>query len=120
VIATGQAPREPKIIHPSGVADKNGAITDYRALLIFDSKYDTYRGVVAYVRIFNGSFKKGDKIKLLATRAESEILDCGIFKPDYLSTPGLHSGEIGYIVTGFKTVGDCRVGDTVTLDSGEA
>ncbi|MBN2853950.1 elongation factor 4 [Patescibacteria group bacterium] len=81
--------------------------------LIFDSKYDTYRGVVAYVRVFNGRLKKGDKIKLLFTEAESEILDCGIFKPDYFSTGILESGEIGYIITGFKQVGDCRVGDTL-------
>jgi len=88
-------------------------LVDYPRALIFDSKYDTYRGVVAYVRVFNGTLKKGDKIKLFATRAASEILDCGIFKPDYFSTGSLNAGEIGYIVTGFKTVGDCRVGDTV-------
>ncbi len=81
--------------------------------LIFDSKYDTYRGVVAYVRVFNGQIKKGDKIKLLFTDAESEVLDCGIFKPNYLSTESINSGEIGYIITGFKQVADCRVGDTL-------
>ena len=54
--------------------------------------------------------KKGDKIRLMATGAVSEVLDIGIFKPDYLSTDELSSGEIGYIVTGFKQVGECRVG----------
>ncbi len=88
--------------------------------LIFDSKYDTYRGVVAYVRVFNGTIKKGDKIRLLSMRVESEVLDCGIFKPDYVSTGELHPGEIGYIVTGFKTVSDCRVGDTLTANTGVA
>lgn len=88
--------------------------------LIFDSKYDTYRGVVAYVRVFNGTIKKGDKIRLLSMRVESEVLDCGIFKPDYVSTAELRPGEIGYIITGFKTVSDCRVGDTVTANSGVA
>lgn len=92
----------------------------YPRALIFDSKYDTYRGVVAYVRVFSGTIKKGDKIRLLSMRVESEVLDCGIFKPDYVSTGELHVGEIGYIITGFKTVSDCRVGDTVTANSGVA
>jgi len=88
--------------------------------LIFDSKYDTYRGVVAYVRVFNGKLKKGDKIKLLFTKAESEILDCGFFKPDYFSTGVIDSGEIGYVITGFKQVGDCRVGDTLCAGQGSS
>jgi len=95
-------------------------VGQYPRALIFDSKYDTYRGVVAYVRVFNGTIKKGDKIRLLSMQAESEVLDCGIFKPDYVSTGELHIGEIGYIITGFKTVSDCRVGDTVTANSGVA
>src|SRR5680860_389629 len=86
---------------------------DYSRALIFDSKYDTYRGVVAYIRVFNGKIKKGDKIKLASVRAESEVLDCGVFKPGYVSTGELQAGEIGYVVTGFKQVSDCRVGDTL-------
>jgi len=81
--------------------------------LIFDSTYDEYRGVVAYIRVFDGAIKKGDKIILLATKAKSEALDVGIFKPEYKSTGELKTGEIGYIVTGFKDVSECRVGDTV-------
>ena len=92
---------------------------DYPRALIFDSKYDEYKGVVAYVRIFSGTFKKGDKIKLIATKAESEVLEIGIFKPDYFPTGSLGSGSIGYIVTGFKAVGECRVGDTVTFPYSE-
>ena len=83
--------------------------------LIFDSNYDEYKGVVAYVRMVDGGIKKGDKIKLLATGAENEALDVGIFKPAYHSTSELKMGEIGYIVTGFKNVNECRVGDTITL-----
>ncbi len=84
--------------------------------LIFDSNYDEYRGVVAYVRIIDGEIRKGDRICLLATGAESEVLDIGIFRPEYFSTDKLATGEIGYIVTGFKDVAECRVGDTITLE----
>jgi len=82
--------------------------------LIFDSNYDEYRGVVAYVRIFDGQISQGDKIILMATGAKSEALAVGIFKPDYKSTGKLATGEIGYVVTGFKDVAECRVGDTIT------
>ena len=86
---------------------------EFLRALIFDSTYDEYRGVVTYVRIFAGAVKKGDKIILLATRARSEVLEVGVFKPQYLATDGLKVGEIGYIVTGFKDVSECGVGDTV-------
>ncbi len=108
VIKKGQSPKE---------VNAEGSV-NYPRALIFDSKYDIYRGVVAYVRVFNGTIKKGDKIRLMSMRVESEVLDCGIFKPDYFSTPELHPGEIGYIITGFKTVSDCRVGDTITANVG--
>ncbi|HNU81215.1 MAG TPA: translation elongation factor 4 [bacterium] len=81
--------------------------------LIFDSKYDEYKGVVAFIRVFDGEIKKGDPIVLSATKAKSEALDVGIFKPEYFSTGSLQAGSIGYVVTGFKQVGDCRVGDTL-------
>ncbi len=99
---------------------KRGADKDENNLraLIFDSNYDEYRGVVAYVRIVDGEVKKGDKIILKATEAKSEAIDVGIFSPDYKSTGELKTGEIGYIVTGFKDVSECRVGDTVTLQKG--
>ena len=94
---------------PSGQPDK-----PLRAL-IFDSNYDEYRGVVAYIRVVDGSIKKGEKIDLVATRADSEALDVGFFDPDYHSSGELKTGEIGYIITSFHEVGECRVGDTVTL-----
>lgn len=88
--------------------------------LIFDSNYDEYRGVVAYVRIIDGAVRNGEKITLVATRAKSEAIDVGIFKPDYISTKELACGQIGYVVTGFKEVADCRVGDTVVLSKDAA
>ncbi len=94
---------------PQGHADK-----PLRAL-IFDSNYDEFKGVVAYIRVFDGQITKHNKIKLLATGAKSEALEVGIFSPDYHPTADLACGQIGYIITGFKTVGDCRVGDTVTI-----
>jgi GTP-binding protein LepA len=82
--------------------------------LIFDSNYDEYKGVVAHVRVKDGSFKKGDKIKLYNTKNVSEVLDIGIFNPEYQPTGSLSTGEIGYIVTSYKDVTECAVGDTVT------
>ncbi len=83
--------------------------------LIFDSNYDEYCGVVAYVRVKEGRIKKRDKITLMGAQTESEILDLGIFSPDYKSTGELKAGEVGYIVTSLKDIQECRVGDTVTL-----
>ncbi|MDD5751796.1 MAG: translation elongation factor 4 [Candidatus Peribacteraceae bacterium] len=81
--------------------------------LIFDAVMDTYRGAVAYVRVVEGGFCKGDKVHLLGTKIPVEILDLGHFAPKYVSDPALHSGEIGYIVTGAKDVLSVRTGDTV-------
>ncbi len=86
--------------------------------LIFDSNYDEYRGVVAYVRVVDGALKTGEKIALAATQAKSEAIEVGVFKPDYHRTDVLGQGEIGYIITGFRDVSECRVGDTVTIASG--
>jgi len=101
---------------PTGYdVETNGRSSQPLRALIFDSNYDEYRGVVAHVRVVDGEIKKGDKIFLMATKAKSEALDIGIFKPEYKSRGGLKAGEIGYIVTGFKNVGECRVGDTVAI-----
>ena len=98
---------------PTGDSDGNP-----RAL-IFDSNFDEYKGVVAYIRVIDGRLAKGNKIKLLATGAHSEVLDIGIFKPDYVSTGFLEAGQIGYVITGFKSVVECRVGDTMTLNAAQ-
>ncbi|MDD4271892.1 MAG: translation elongation factor 4 [Patescibacteria group bacterium] len=111
VIDQVPAPSYAKALEGKPTVEANET-TPLRAL-IFDSTYDEYRGVVAYIRVFDGTIKKGDKIILLATKAKSEALDVGIFKPEYKSTGELKTGEIGYIVTGFKDVSECRVGDTV-------
>ncbi|MEK7524317.1 MAG: translation elongation factor 4 [Patescibacteria group bacterium] len=81
--------------------------------LIFDSVYDTYKGVVAYVRVFEGQIRKGDRMRLLHSGQELEVLEVGYFKPKYAPCAALECGEIGYIVTGVKTVSEARVGDTV-------
>ncbi|MDE3101480.1 MAG: translation elongation factor 4 [Chloroflexota bacterium] len=82
--------------------------------LIFDSHYDLYRGVVAHVRVVDGSVAVGDRTLLMATDKASELLELGIFAPDARPRDRLLTGEVGYLATGLKTVLDCRVGDTVT------
>jgi GTP-binding protein LepA len=90
------------------------------AALIFDSQYDTYRGVVAYVRVMEGSVKKGDTVTLMGTGSTTEALEVGSLSPGFIPAQGLTSGEIGYIVTGLKEVRQCRVGDTVTSPARKA
>ena len=82
--------------------------------LIFDSKFDDYRGVITYIKVEDGCIRKGDKIKIWSTEKEAEILECGIFSPNMKATGELSSGSVGYIITGLKTIKDSRVGDTVT------
>ncbi len=86
---------------------------DSRAL-IFDAVMDTYRGAVAYIRVVEGSFRKGNNVSFLGTKSELEIQDIGFFAPTYVSTEKLDAGEIGYIVTGAKDVQQVRTGDTVS------
>ena len=98
-----------KIPAPTGDVNK-----PLRAL-IFDSIYDEYKGVIAYVRVVDGKVKRGDKIKIFASNDQSETLEVGIFAPNYMPVKELRSGEIGYIITGLKNVEQCSVGDTITL-----
>ena len=81
--------------------------------LVFDSIYDTYRGVVSYVRLVTGSFKKGDKARFLNAKTDIEITELGYFRPKFEAKDELLPGEVGYLVTGMKSVGEARVGDTV-------
>ncbi len=81
--------------------------------LIFDSVYDPYKGVVTYVRLESGSIKKGETLYFLNTKKQIDALEVGYFKPQYLPTDKLLPGEVGYVVTGLKSVRDARVGDTL-------
>lgn len=83
--------------------------------LIFDSNYDEYRGVIAFVRIFDGALKGGAKIKFVSNHRLAEALEVGHFSPKHIKDPAIVSGEIGYIVTGLHNVAECPVGDTITL-----
>jgi GTP-binding protein LepA len=82
--------------------------------LIFDSVYDTYRGVVTYVRVVDGELTHRDRIKMMSTGAVHEMLEVGVISPEPMKTPSIGVGEVGYLITGVKDVRQSRVGDTVT------
>jgi GTP-binding protein LepA len=97
-----------RVPHPSG--DPDGPA---RAL-IFDSEFDQYRGVIAYIRVVDGVFRKGEAIRAMATGTEADIDDIGFFSPQMMPTDQLAAGEVGYLITGLKDVTQLRVGDTLT------
>ena len=97
-----------RIPAPSGSGE-----TALRAL-IFDSKYDKHRGVVAYVRVMNGQVRTGQELFMMATKTKSQSLEVGYFAPEFKKNEFLGSGEVGYIVTGLREVQRARVGDTIT------
>ncbi|MBK7316762.1 translation elongation factor 4 [Candidatus Villigracilis affinis] len=88
--------------------------------LIFDAHYDSYKGVIAYIRVIEGKIKSTDVLRMLATKLDLRPVEIGIFVPKMQPVETLGSGEVGYIATGFKTVHECRVGDTITLASAPA
>ena len=94
-------------------APKGDAKSPLKAL-IFDSHYDDFRGVITYIRIMEGSLKKGDKIKIMSTEKEFDILEIGVFSPKMKETEELSAGSVGYIITGIKSIKDTQVGDTIT------
>ncbi|MGI6728057.1 MAG: translation elongation factor 4 [Anaerovoracaceae bacterium] len=98
---------------PVPKGDPNGKLK----ALIFDSYYDNYRGVVIYSRIFDGTIKKGDVIRLMNTKKKYEVTEVGVFSPGPVPTKELRAGEVGYISAAIKQVADARVGDTITLDA---
>ena len=83
--------------------------------LIFDSKYDTYKGVIAYIRIFDGTLRTGDKIRMMRAGSEYEVLELGIFNPHPETASSLSIGEVGYVSANIKDVSQVKMGDTVTL-----
>jgi GTP-binding protein LepA len=88
--------------------------------LIFDSEFDQYRGVVAYVRVVDGALRKGDAILAMQAGTQADIDDIGFFGPDMTPVDVLHAGEVGYVITGIKDVSQLRVGDTLTTKAGAA
>ncbi|MFH2063461.1 MAG: translation elongation factor 4 [bacterium] len=99
-----------KVPPPTGDSD-----APFRAL-IFDSIYDPYKGVVAYVRVVDGDLRRNHDFRMAATGAGGEALEVGWFRPKMVQADALQAGDIGYLVTGFKAIEHCRVGDTVTVD----
>jgi GTP-binding protein LepA len=85
--------------------------------LIFDSTYDSYKGVVAFVRVMDGQIAPRRKLRLMQNQRSLEPIEIGVFKPSFFPTDGLATGEVGYVATGLKTVRECRVGDTITDDA---
>ncbi len=84
--------------------------------MIFDSVYDTYRGVVTYVRVIDGALRPRERIQMMSTRAVHELLEIGVISPEPVVAKGLGVGEVGYLITGVKDVRQSRVGDTVTSE----
>ncbi len=88
--------------------------------LVFDSHYDSYKGVIAYVRVVDGAVGPTQRIRLMATETAADVLEVGVFRPTMAPVEGLAAGEVGYIATGLKDVRDVRVGDTITLAAAPA
>ncbi len=92
----------------------SGSDEDPLAALIFDSHYDSYRGVVVHVRLFDGVIKAGDSIRFMHSGAVYKVEEVGIFQLELKKRDELHDGDVGYVIAGIKTIGDIRVGDTIT------
>lgn len=103
-----------KVPPPRGGLEKT-----FRAL-IFDSSYDNFKGVIIYLKVIDGQIKRGERIKMLASSKEIEVVELGIFTPAPVRVDSLSAGEIGYLSTGLKEIGQCRVGDTVALVGSKA
>src|SRR4029079_5466424 len=96
------------------VPPPRGDATPPLQALVFDSHYDQYKGVVAYVRVANGTLHDHERIRFMATEAQSDILELGYFRPQPVPTRSLTAGEVGYVASGLKSIAEARVGDTLT------
>jgi len=98
----------------SRIPPPKGDPADALRALVFDSHYDPYKGVVVYVRLASGTLHAHDRIRLMASGAESELLELGFFRPALVPVRSLRAGEVGYVATGLKNVREAQVGDTIT------
>ena len=92
-----------------------GHVNTKTRALIFDSHYDAYKGVIAYVKVIDGEIHKDDVVHMMATNKDADLIELGFFSPGLVQSDRLQAGEVGYLATGMKNVKDCQVGDTVTL-----
>jgi GTP-binding protein LepA len=99
------------------ISPPHGGASNTLRALVFDSKYDAYKGVIAYVRVMDGKITRNDRILMMQSESVTDVLEVGYFSPNLVATDRLTAGEVGYIATGWKTVKDCQVGDTVTLSA---
>jgi GTP-binding protein LepA len=104
----------------SRVPPPSGSVDAPARALIFDSHYDSYKGVVAYIRVFEGSISSTDDLNMMASQAQSRSMEIGFFSPGLTPAECLSAGEVGYVATGLKSVSECRVGDTITVSSHSA
>jgi GTP-binding protein LepA len=102
------------------VPPPHGAMERPLRALVFDSKYDAYKGVIAYLRVMDGVLGRSDRLLMMQTGSFADVLEVGYFSPNMVADARLAAGEVGYVATGFKNVKDCQVGDTVTLASNPA
>jgi len=97
------------------VPPPGGSADERLAALVFDSHYDKYRGVITYCRVFDGEVRAGDRLLMMSTDKKYEVAEVGVFTPEMAPVDSLSAGEVGYIVSGIKTITEARVGDTVTF-----
>jgi len=114
---TGEGVAELLDVVVDTVSHPKGKEAEAARALVFDSFYDDYKGVVAYVRVIDGTLRPRDEMKMIATGATADMQDVGALAPEFQPTDELETGQIGYIVTGLKDIGACRVGDTMTVKS---
>ena len=103
-----------RVPSPSGAAR-----APFRAL-VFDSTYNTYKGIIAYVRVADGAISAQDRLRVMSTGKSVEIMEVGVFAPEPTPTDTLYAGQVGYVATGFKDVQECAVGDTLTTSNAPA